>query len=432
MASLLPGGASVAVTSDQNALAEEVAAIFRGERLEDPWPIWTRLLEEAPVIEAGPMFVVSRFEDVKSMVADRVNYSQKLWITGSRAEAIVASFSPEGQRKWRELAAIDSNMMTRMDDAEHDRVRAIAHRYFTPRRIRDLEPALQGFVDELLAEAREGDTFDFRHFAQELPLRVMLHMIGSPQVDGPFIMDATFKIGRYLGTDKEDVVHDAHAARLEFNQYIEDVILAQHRKNPDVNEFVATLMNAEGQENLTAMEVTMMISVILFAGIETTAVLLSSGLHELLEHRDQWELLCNDPSLAGDAVEELLRWVSPAQWIPRVARHDLELHGVRIPEGYTVMGAVAAAHRDARAYDDPHALNVASGGRPHVALGFGPKFCLGASLLRSEARIALETLATRYPKIELAIDTEDLDWSGSNPLLRTFKELPVALGPKSG
>jgi cytochrome P450 len=420
----------MAVDVDRTTLTEEVAAIFRGERLEDPWPIWDQLREDAPVLEVGPMFVVSRFDESRALVSDREQYSQKLWITGSRADAIVASFTPEGAEIWRKMAAIDSNMMTRADNDEHDRLRAVAHRYFTPRRIRDLEAVLQQFVDDLLADAAKTEgPYDFKTFSQDLPLRAMCHIIGSPQVDRQYVLESTSRIGRYLGTDREDIVRDAYDARLAFNQYIEEAILDEHRRNPGTNEFVTTLMDSESEENLTPIEVIMMISIILFAGIETTSVLLSNGLVELMkDDRRQWELLCEDPSRAGAAVDELLRWVSPAQWVPRTTQQTVEIDGVEIPPGQTVMAAVAAANRDPREFEDADRLEILRGGRPHLAMGYGAKFCLGSSLLRAEARIGLQTLAERHPNLELAVDPAELDWSKSNPLLRTMSELPVNLG----
>jgi cytochrome P450 len=411
-------------------LEEDAAAIFRGERLEDPWPIWDRLREEAPVLAVGPMWVVTRFEDAKTLIFDRDRYSQRLWVGGSRAEAMLAGFTPEGREIWHKLTDLEKNMMSRTDIEEHDRLRGIAHRYFMPRRIRELESVMQGFVDDLLTEAEASQgVYDFKRFSQDLPLRVMSHIIGSPQVDRHYILEATNRIGRAAGTDREDYVRDAYEARLAFNRYIDEVILDEHRRNPGSNELVATLMDSEADERMSPLEVTMMISVLLFGGIETTSVLLSNGLLELLRNRRQWELLCEDPSRAGAAVDELLRWVSPAQWVPRTTKTASEVGGVEIPAGQTVMAAVSAANRDPREFADAGMLDILAGARPHLALGFGAKFCLGSSILRTEARIALRSLAERYPDIELAADPEDLDWSVSNPLLRTMAELPVSLTP---
>jgi biflaviolin synthase len=130
-------------------------------------------------------------------------------------------------------------------------------------------------------------------------------------------------------------------------------------------------------------------------------------------------------------IEELLRYVSPAQWIPRIAFEDIELHGTRVRAGQTVMGIAAAANRDPSFFDDPDALDLTREGPPHVGLGFGPKFCLGASVIRMEARCLLEGLAERFPDIRLDMDPEDVDWSGANPMIRGVRTVPIRLGPQA-
>ena len=107
--------------------------------------------------------------------------------------------------------------------------------------------------------------------------------------------------------------------------------------------------------------------------------------------------------------------------------HDFEQDGVEIRKGQTVMAILATANRDRRVYDDPDAFDIERTGVGHLDLGFGFKFCLGASLVRTEANVLFTTLATRYPNLELAVDAEALDWSASNPIMRSVTELPVRL-----
>src|ERR1700751_2063229 len=113
------------VQSEQS-LEGEGRALLAGERLNDPYPVWNRLRDEAPVLAAGSVVVLSRYADVKKLVLDRENYSGKLHIVGTRADEIVAGLSPEVAEMWREMAAYEALMMTRTDGAEHDRLRRIA------------------------------------------------------------------------------------------------------------------------------------------------------------------------------------------------------------------------------------------------------------------------------------------------------------------
>jgi cytochrome P450 len=411
-------------------LEHEVRELLEGRRLDDPWPVWNRLREEAPVFRGAETIILSRFADLKEMLTSPERFSSRYYISGSRADSIVAAFTPEAQRMWREMAAYDGMMMTRSDGDVHDRLRRIAHRFFTPRRIRELAVTIQEFWDDILREAAEQEVYDHKGASQELALRVMTEVIGAPQVDRSYVAEMSNKIARYLGTHDEQIVREAYEARQQFSAYIEDVIIGGYRRDAASNDFVAALMDAEDEDNLSAAELSAMVNVLLFGGLETTAVLLSTGVIELTKHRDQWEWLAEDTSRVPDAIEELFRWVSPAQLVPRTASVDCEIGGVEVPAGQTMIGSIAAAHRDPEEFENPDVLDVRNGGRPHLGLGYGVHFCLGASLIRAEAKVAFTSLLERYPDLELAIAEDELDWSVGPPVLRSVRRLPVRLGPR--
>jgi cytochrome P450 len=181
-------------------------------------------------------------------------------------------------------------------------------------------------------------------------------------------------------------------------------------------------------DRLADQELTAMFVILLFAGHETTTNLIGNGLVELMRHRDQWERLCADPSLVPAAVEELLRWVTPVQWLGRVATEPFELEGVQIEAGQTVFPILAAANRDPAAFRNPERLDISRpDAKNHLALGFGPHFCIGNALARLEGTVAFATLARRFPGLELA--DEHLGWRG-NAMLRGLEALPVRLGPE--
>lgn len=417
---------------DDQQLEGEVAALLAGERCDDPYPTWNRVREQVSILRVGSAFVVPGYGDCMRVLGDRDRFSGALARVGVR-HMIADSLPEDVAPMWRELMAFEGLRLGNMEGDEHNRMRQLVHRYFTPNRVRALEEAMRGFVDELVDELAGREVYDHRRFARELPMRVMTHMLGAPHVDGPYILErvATFEAG-IQGTTRPDLIRAAWQARVEFGSYIDEVILAEHRRNPGVNELVSALMGAEADESLTPTQLSGLAFGLVAAGIETTSLLLTNGLLELLRNRRQWELLCADPSLAANAVEELLRYVSPVQFTTLVARHDVWLHGLEVPAGALVMCSVAAAHRDPGVYDDPDTLNIATGGRrPQLAFGYGPHYCLGQALVRSEARIMLESLAGRYPQMELAVDPADLDWSASSSAaLRSVKELPIRLGPR--
>ena len=416
------------LVADVDGLEQEFAELLAGRLLPDPWPLWRRLREEHPVVRLGEVVVATRFADVKEMMTRPERFSNRFFVSGSRADAIVASLPPDVATMWREMAAFDSMTMTRNDEPAHDRLRSISHRFFTPKYVRELEPAIQGFWDDILARAAQEGVYDHKYAGQDLALRVMAHVIGSPQVDRDYLAGLTARIARYLGSADAEIIRDAYGARKEFNTYIEDVIIGGYRRDPSSNELVATMMGAESDDNLSTQELCAMVSLLLFGGVETTAVLLSSGLVELLEHPDQWRATCEDPDLVSGAVEEMFRYVAPAQWVNRVAREDFEWEGVTIPEGQTLIGGVAAAHRDPTVFDDPDRFDIRRRVRQHLGLGLGPHYCLGASLIRLEAKVAFATLAQRFPDLEMTTSRAELDWSGSNPNMRTVRTLPIRLG----
>jgi cytochrome P450 len=409
------------------SIENELTALFEGQRLEDPYSVWNRARETAPVIRLPSIVLVTRFDQVKALLSDEDRLSSEFFIRGTQAEKVRQSFSAEGQRMWQEMAEYDRDFLVRMQGEKHERVRRVAHRFFTAKRIRELTDAFQNITNDLIDEAAEQEVFDQKWLADELGLRVVSHIVGSPQTDREYLAGLIRIRGRYVGTTQEQRVREAYPATKEFDAYVRDVIIAEHRRNPGSNELVSAMLAAEDDEVISTQEFVVMVMSLFAGGVETTEILFTNGMLEMMRNRDQWERLCAEPALTESAVEELLRYVSPTQWGSRVAKKDFEWHGVEIPKEMTVYGSFAGANRDPRVFDDPDTLDLARDPQ-HLSLGFGPHFCLGAALIRSEARILLETLARRCPDLELAVDFDELRWEGGNPLFRTPWELPMRLG----
>ncbi len=419
---------SAAVHKD-GALEAEVAALFAGKRMADPFPILNAAREAAAVYPVGGTFLVGRYEDVQTVLSDQELYSNELFIRGSRVEEIVATFTPDGQRKFRELAEQGRLIITRSLPEDHARRRGAVHRYFTPRRLAEMVGTIQHFVDELLDEAAQQDVYDQKRLAGDLAMSVVSHMIGTPQIDREYIRGIVNTRGRGIGTEDENVLHEAYDAHWELDAYVRETIIAEHRRNPGSNELAAALLAAEADERLSQDEFVAIVFSLVLGGLHTTASLLSVGMLELMRHRGQWELLCADPELVDSAVEELMRYASPSQLSERIALRDFSWQGVEIPAEATLKLALAAANRDPRAYEHAEVFDVTRNPH-HLALGHGAHYCLGASVIRSEARILIRALATRYPDLELAVDPDDLDWSAGSPHVRSIAELPLRLGPR--
>ena len=206
------------------------------------------------------------------------------------------------------------------------------------------------------------------------------------------------------------------------------VSVAEERKREPRDDLISLLLAAEVEgECLTDAEIGMFCLTLLVAGNETTRNLISGGALALVRNPGEREKLLADPGLLTNAIEEMLRYVSPVRNFVRCATVDTELRGKRVAEGDYLALLYAAANRDEEVFgDDAEAFDVArESARRHVALGFGEHLCMGASLARLEAQVMFEELLTRWPRFELAGEVEPLPSTLMNGLVR----MPVALEP---
>lgn len=415
----------------ENRLDDEVAALLRSEpaAIADPFPLWNRLREEAPVFKSGPVVLVTRYQDVKRVQRDDGYFGHSGRAQGTRAQANRAKLDESQLAAWDEVTRFESNYLTRSEGEAHERRRRIAHRAFQHKKIAELEQATERYAEEMITRCGEAGTVDLKDaLAYRLPLMIICDMLGVPAEDREQIHEWSGTLGRNRGGDDPEVLMAAHGALREFRAYVDRLLLKVREDRG--TDLLSNLLGAEDEEQLSEEELSAMFVVLLFAGHETTTNLIANGLVALMDNRDQWDILCEDPTRASGAVEELLRYVSPVQWQFRLTHKEVEIDGVDIPAGHTVFPVSAAANRDPRHFDDPDRLDITrENAKTHLALGFGTHFCLGNVLARLEARIVLEELARRFPDIEPAAPTDELGWRG-NAMLRGLSELPVRLGPE--
>jgi cytochrome P450 len=400
------------------------------EAMGDPFPVWRELRETAPVLRHGGVVLVSSYAEVKKWARNTTDLSNRYSIEGNLFAANRERLGPEQQQALLEISEFESRYISRSDGEQHERLRNVSHRAFTPRRIIAMEEALEGYAEDLLNGLPADEPIDFRErFAYRLPMLAITEMLGVPPDRREEIHLWSNKLARNRGGDQPDAVMAAHEAMSDFRDYVEQTVVPARRKDPGT-DLVSALLEAEGSERLTGPEMTSTFVVLLFAGHETTTNLIAIGLRELLRDGEQWQRLLDEPDLIPGAVEELLRWVSPVQWISRISTRDQQIGDVEVQRGDAVQLVLAGANRDPAVFADPETLDVArSDAREHLALGFGPHFCLGNALARLEAKLALEGLVRRYPDIRLAGDPRS--WTG-NAMLRTITDLPVEMGKDRG
>ena len=418
-------------------LAEGVAALFAHDPSvsRDPYPLYRRLIAEAPVFDGLglPMVLVTRHRLVKEISRDATRFASARPSDAFSRFDLSSLTAEETDMLADGVQPVFALFMNSTDRPQHTRLRRAASGMFTPRRTAELGELAQRLTDDLLDELGAEDECDFLRLGSQVPLLVIMEMMGVPHADAPMLKewgDGIADMVRSTGTVTGESVRRAHQSFEANREYVRG-LAERYRRNPDRPNLVGNLLTAEEEESLSEDELVAVMIVLLFAGHETTTNLVGNGLLALLQNRDQWELLCSNPALVDSAVDELLRWDAPAQMNLRTATSDVELDGVQVPAGTTVAMLNGAANHDPEAFDEPDRLDITRRPNDHLSLGIGIHFCLGASLARLEGRIIFSTLARRFPDVELAVDPDALEWN-PNSNLRGLKRLPVRLGRDRG
>jgi cytochrome P450 len=404
------------------SLDAELELLFAGEleTIQDPYPIYDRLREEAPVhVFRDEVALISAYDDVKSSYRDAERFPQPP--TRNRQVLPVLGLSDEDRATLAEIHRFELNFISRKNGADHVRVRGAVHRYFTPARVAALETTFQALFDELIGEHAGGDVFDFVDFAYLLPLLVITDLLGVPREDALQV-----KAWGDAINPRERTPETIHAQRvaLEENRAYACELVERHRTSPDRSDLIEAVLGAGDQGRLSEDELYAFFVHTLFAGHETTQYMIVNGLFAFFRHPDQWELLCHDPELAASAVEEVLRFDPVVPTFAKRTACEVEVGGVTLPAGLNVLLMLAGANRDPRVFSDPGAFDVTRRPNDHFSLGFGPHFCLGANLARMEGRIVFGTLARRFPGLELAADAATIRYHHG---LRGLDRLPVRL-----
>jgi len=413
----------------QRSLDDRLTALFASDpdALAEAPALFRELRELSPAYDHRAALLITRHADARQLLPDFAGFGKAGRYMNDTVREALTRMTGDEQQAYAQLSAFERLQLTAADGAEHERLRAIMHRAMTPRRIAQLEQSVHDATSALLRPLGGRDMADLMQFAYRLPLIVICDLLGIPAGDREQIHEWTSAIGSNKGgIPYPGIVVAAHGAMSEFRSYL-DSMLEQHRRPDNRSDLLTALMDAEG-DRLTSEELAANFVMMLLAGHETTTNLIGTGLLELLRHPDQWRALCDEPQRAPAAVEELLRFVSPVQWVFRIPAEDYQYNGTVIPKGRLVFVVLAAANRDPAVFSHPERLDISrTDVSEHVGFSLGPHFCLGNSLARLESRIALEALARRFPHMQLA--TNEVRWRG-NARLRGLAALPIKLRPQ--
>jgi cytochrome P450 len=409
-----------------------LAALLRSdpEAMADPCPVLNELRERAPVYRFDGQVLITRYRDVAAVLRDTGSHISRALVEKSgTALAGRAGLRPEVQVAYDEVVALESLHLVRTDPPQHDRLRRIASRAFTPNRIARMRESVHQSAVRLIEAFDPDGEVEMLDLAYGLPMNVIADLLGVPHDDAVMLQQWTKPIVRNKGATglDEDVILAARAAHADLGRYVQQMVDEGRSRDRHASDLVAALFSAEHEERLTLDELTAMFAQLILAGYETTANLISIGMLELLRRPEQWGRLCAHPELAPQATEELLRYTSVAQWQPRIAVEPVELSGERIEAGETVILMMVAANRDPEVFEEPDRLDVTrANANRHIAFGTGLHHCLGAALARTECTTVLSELCRRFPGMSLAGDVHT--WHGA-ARLRALDSLRVRLTP---
>jgi cytochrome P450 family 142 subfamily A polypeptide 1 len=319
-------------------------------------------------------------------------------------------------------------MMTDMDDPEHRQRRSLVGKAFSPRRVRDDEPAVRRACQHILDEISPMGGCDFvADVAAWLPMIMIGDALGIAPADRGLLLQWSddMACGLVGGAGGDAAMAKATESFLVFREYLLTAIADRRRRPTD--DLLSVLVHAEIDGVGLDDEIIVQEAVLLLiAGDETTRHVLSGGLYQLLRHREQWDQLCRDRSLVPTAVEEMLRWVSPVKTMGRRVTRPVELGGRQLQPGDDVLLVYPAANRDERVFDEPDRFDITRDPNEHLAFGIGTHFCLGAALARIELVCLFEALLERMPDLHLVDDAEPPD-RGLN-FVTGYRTMPVRFG----
>ncbi|MEU2547012.1 cytochrome P450 [Streptomyces roseolus] len=352
-----------------------------------------------------PGWLVTGYELVRSVLADPRFSSRKDLLN-------VVDF---------ELPPAPPGEFLLMDDPEHSRYRKPLVGRFTVRRMRMLTERIEQITAECLDAMEAGGTSAdlVTAFAKPIPTIVICEILGVPYEDRASFQE---QIDAFMGGEVSD--EELIAAYTATQEYLARLVAAK-RAHP-TDDVLSELTDSD----LTDEELKGISLILLAAGFDTTANMLSLGTYALLRNPDQLAALRADPSLTDGAVEELLRYLSVAKTFHRTALQDVELGGQTIEAGTTIVLSYHTANRDPERFADPHALDLSRQAAGHLAFSHGIHQCLGQQLARVEMRVAFRALVDRFPGLRLAVPAEEVVLRPESADIFGVKSLPVAWDAK--
>jgi cytochrome P450 len=382
-----PGGPSMTVVTNHELLGDTHAAFRR-----------IRSVTPVAMHESG-VFIITRAKDIEALAKD------------DRLRATTTEFPqmmdfPEGA-----LFNFFRYGMLTSNGQDHRRRRAPFSRTFAAKLITDLRPTMRSVAHSLIDGWTRGSQINLvDDYASPIPARIISGMLGLATKDIPYFTELVYSVSRlfYLSNTKQEIL-EIEAAGALLCEYVEKV-LADRRRHPQDDFLSAFLSTVDEGNELSSLEITIQIFTMILGGTDTTRVAFAALVGVLLDHPDQWDQVCDDPSLAPKAVQESLRYEPSVAAFARVTLEDVDLEGHILPAGRMVLLSTMSAMRDAAAYQDPDVFNICRADLPrlHPIFGAGAHRCIGEALARAELEEGLLALTERLPHMQLVAERAKL------------------------
>ena len=385
--------------------------------INNVYKYYNLLREKSPIHKnSDGSYILTRYKDLVG-----VYRNFKVWSSDKRTE-FGAKFGSSP------LFEHHTTSVVFVDPPDHTRIRKIFQQAFTPKSILSLERNINKLVDSYLIMMHEKKKFDFvSDFSFRLPVDVVCSVLGVPSEDRHLIRDWAHKILGALEpklTNKQ--LDEGSSAVINFKQYLKDQIKFRktHKDINKANEVLSLLIEAEGLE-LSETELLHQCIFMLNAGHETSTNMLSHGLNELINHKDQYKLLQKEPGRIDTAIDEILRFQPPIQINNRRCLEKTKLGDVVVPEGTSVHMIIAGANRDPLQFFKPETFDISRSPNRHLSFGLGIHICAGINLARVEAKVAFQSLMSSFREINLLKKPK----VANRIRFREIKEMQIEISP---
>ncbi|MBD2527155.1 cytochrome P450 [Nostoc sp. FACHB-133] len=395
--------------------------LFAPEALLNPYPLYKQMREEDPVhySELG-YWVLTRYKDVEAALRDER-------LSADRTALFLNQLGDLDVNLIQNFIRVNSKSMIEKNPLDHTRLRKLANQGFTTRAIESWRSIIQNTTDRLLDNVQNHGSMDIvSDLSVILPGLIIAEIFGVPEAQRANLIEWAIDMGTFWGapgsSNIEEYARKADLAAAQFSELISQLI-EERRKQPGT-DMISLLTIAYEEQGFNLEDLPSQCINILNAAHLTTADLIPNGVNALLRHPEQLQKLQENPALINSAVEEIIRFDTPAPFVFRIAKQDLTIGSKDIPAGSVIALGLGAANHDPEKFDSPDAFNITR--LPNEHLGFGPgiHFCLGVVLARMELTVCFTTLLRRLPNLRFDPDKQAIP-RHTSLVFKGYDSLPV-------